>query len=249
MSRSSARASTSQSTLGARTKPMADGHNRDDVASLTEKAYLAISSAIARLELKPGESLTQDRLAKWLSISRTPVREALRRLEQDGIIQTAPGRGLVVTELTLKDAEDLLEMLALLDTHAAYLAAQRRSPAQADQLVEISQMLLVAAERNDLAAWEEIDHPYHETLLDASGNLFLRRSIEDIRRRLQRLTYHLAIQPEHLIAGTHEHVAVAQAISERKAELAAEIMRQHLETMHTMAMRLIRTHIVPVRGE
>jgi DNA-binding GntR family transcriptional regulator len=177
------------------------------------------------------------------------VREALRRLEQDRIIHTAPGRGLVVTELTIKDAEDLLEMLALLDTHAAYLAAQRRSQAQADQLVEIGQMLLVAAERNDLAAWEEIDHPYHETLLDASGNLFLRRSIEDIRRRLQRLTYHLAIQPEHLIAGTHEHVALAQAISERKAELASDIMRQHLETMHTMAMRLIRTHIVPVRGE
>jgi len=228
---------------------MTNGPPHDDVASLTEKAYRAISGALARLELKPGEALTQDRLAKWLSISRTPVREALRRLEQDRIIHTAPGRGLVVSELTIKDAEDLLEMLALLDTHAAYLAAQRRSPAQADQLVEISQMLLVAAERNDLAAWEEIDHPYHETLLDASGNLFLRRSIEDIRRRLQRLTYHLAIQPEHLIAGTHEHVAVAQAISERKAELAAEIMRQHLETMHTMAMRLIRTHIVPVRGE
>src|SRR5215208_5409393 len=174
---------------------------RDDVAAPTEKAYQAISGAIARLELKPGEALTQDRLAKWLSISRTPVREALRRLEQDRIIHTAPGRGLVVTELTIKDAEDLLEMLALLDTHAAYLAAQRRSPAQANQLVEIGQMLLVAAERNDPAAWEEIDRPYHETLLDACGNLFLRRSIEDIRRRLQRLTYHLAIQPEHLIAG------------------------------------------------
>jgi DNA-binding GntR family transcriptional regulator len=228
---------------------MTNGHHRDDVASLTEKAYQAISSAIARLELKPGESLTQDRLARWLSISRTPVREALRRLEQDGIIQTAPGRGLVVTELTIKDAEDLLEMLALLDTHAAFLAAQRRSQEQAARLVEIAQALLVAAEQNDLDAWEEIDHPYHETLLDASGNLFLRRAIEDVRRRLQRVTYHLAVQPEHLLSGTHDHVALAQAIYDRKAEAAAEIMRQHLETMHTMAMRLIRTHIVPVRGE
>lgn len=228
---------------------MTNGQQRDDVASLTEKAYQAISGAIARLELKPGEALTQDRLAKWLSISRTPVREALRRLEQDGIIQTAPGRGLVVTELTIKDAEDLLEMLALLDTHAAYLAAQRRSQEQAERLIEIAQKLLVAAERHDIEAWEEIDRPYHETLLDASGNLFLRRSIEDVRRKLQRLTYHLAIQPEHLVSGTQDHVALAHAIRERKAEQAAEIMRQHLETMHTMAMRLIRTHIVPVRGE
>ena len=221
---------------------MTESTKADDIAVLIEEAIVAG-------ELEPGSVLRQEQLSERFGVSRTPVREALRRLEQDRIIHTAPGRGLVVTELTIKDAEDLLEMLALLDTHAAYLAAQRRSPAQADQLVEIAQMLLVAAERNDPAAWEEIDHPYHETLLDASGNLFLRRSIEDIRRRLQRLTYHLAIQPEHLIAGTHDHVVLAQAISERKAELAAEIMRQHLETMHTMAMRLIRTHIVPVRGE
>src|SRR5262245_43231653 len=222
---------------------------RDDVASLTEQPYQATSSAIARLDLKPGEALTQDRLAKWLSISRTPVREALRRLEQDGIIQTAPGRGLVVTELTLKDAEDLLEMLAVLDTHAAFLAAQRRTQDQAERLVALGHDLLVAAERNDIEAWEKIDHPYHETLLEASGNLFLRRSIEDVRRRLQRLTYHLAIQPDHLSAGTHEHVTLAQAIYDRNAELAAETMRQHLETMHTKAMTLIRTHIVPIRGE
>jgi DNA-binding GntR family transcriptional regulator len=228
---------------------MTNEQHLDDVASLTEKAYRAISSAIARLELKPGEALTQDRLAKWLSISRTPVREALRRLEQDGIIQTAPGRGLVVTELTLKDAEDLLEMLAVLDTHAAYLAAQRRTQEQAEQLREIAQALLEAAERNDIEGWEKIDHPYHETLLDASGNQFLRRSIQDVRRRLQRLTYHLAIQPEHLIAGSHEHVALADAIYDRQPEVAAATMRQHLEIMHTKAMKLIRTHIIPVRGE
>src|SRR5436305_6450060 len=105
---------------------------RDDVASLTEKAYQAISGAIARLELKPGESLTQDRLAKWLSISRTPVHAALRRLQQDDIIQTAPGRGLIVTELTPQDVEDLLEMLSLIETHAAHLAAQPRTQAQAE---------------------------------------------------------------------------------------------------------------------
>src|SRR5689334_20173637 len=153
----------------AENKPMPNEQHLDDEASLTEKAYQAISSAIARLELKPGEALTQDRLAKWLSISRTPVREALRRLEQDGIIQTAPGRGLIVTELTLKDAEDLLEMLAVLDTHAAFLAAQRRTQEQAERLVAIARDLLVAAERNDIEAWETIDHPYHETLLAAAG--------------------------------------------------------------------------------
>jgi DNA-binding GntR family transcriptional regulator len=222
---------------------------RDDDASLTEKAYQAISSAIARLELKPGETLTQDRLARWLSISRTPVREALRRLEQDGIIQTAPGRGLIVAEMTTKDAEDLLEMLALLETQAAALAAQRRTYEQAERLVAIARDLMGAAERYDVETWDRIDGPYHETLLDASGNLFLRRAIEDMRRRLQRITYHLARQPEHFQSGTRDHIALAQAIYDGDPDAAAAVQRQHLDTMRVIALQLIRTHIVPVRGE
>jgi DNA-binding GntR family transcriptional regulator len=228
---------------------MTNGQLRDDDASLTEKAYQSISSAIARLELKPGESLTQDRLAKWLSISRTPVREALRRLEQDGIITTAPGRGLIVAELTIKDAEALLEMLALLDTHAAFLAAQRRTQEQADRLVAISGDLMGAADRYDIEDWDRIDQPYHETLLDASCNQFLRRAIEDVRRRLQRITYHLSRQPEHLLTGTREHVELAEAIYNGDAERAAAVQRQHLDAMRIMALKLIRTHIIPVRGE
>ena len=220
----------------------------EDVASLTEKAYQAISGAIARLELKPGEILTQERLAKWLAISRTPVREALRRLEQDGLIQNLPGRGLIVTELTVKDVEDLLELLCLLDTQAAYLAAQRRTPKQAEQLVVIAQALLLAAERRDVEAWSRIDKPYHDLLLAAAGNHFLRRSIEDVRRRLQRITYHVTIQPEHMLSGTREHVALAQAIRDSNAQAAADIMRQHLQTVAAQAMQLVRTYIVPVRG-
>lgn len=228
---------------------MSNGQLRDDDASLTERAYQSISSAIARLELKPGETLTQDRLARWLSISRTPVREALRRLEQDGIIHTAPGRGLIVAELTIKDAEDLLEMLALLDTQAACLAAQRRTDAQATRLVEIAQNLMDVAERYDIEEWDRVDQPFHETLLDAAGNQYLRRSIKDVRQRLQRITYHLSRQPEHLLTGTREHVALAEAIAAHNADRAAVVQREHLDTMRTMALQLIRTHIIPVRGE
>jgi DNA-binding GntR family transcriptional regulator len=227
---------------------MSDKLANGDVASFTEKAYQAILGAIARLELKPGETLTQDRLAKWLAISRTPVREALRRLEQDGLIQNVPGRGLIVTELTIKDVEDLLELLCILDTQAAYLAAQRRTPEQAEELAAIAQALLLAAEQHDVEAWSRIDKPYHDLLLEAAGNHFLRRSIEDVRRRLQRITYHVAIQPEHMLSGTREHVALAQAISESNAQAAADIMRQHLQTVATQAMQLVRTYIVPVRG-
>lgn len=228
---------------------MTNGRSQEDVASLTERAYQAISLAIANLELKPGESLTQDRLAKWLSISRTPVREALRRLEQDGMIQTVPGRGLVVTELTIKDVEDMLELLRLMDAHAAYLAAQRRTQAQADQLAAVTQALMSAAEQHDVDGWSAADKPYHEILLAASGNQLLRQAIQDVRRRLHRITINSATRPERLLECTREHHAVADAIVRGDAEAAAQLMRQHIEEMSSSAIALIRTYIVPVRGE
>ena len=228
---------------------MTNGFNQDDFASLTEKAYRAISGAIANLELKPGEALTQDRLAKWLSISRTPVREALRRLEQEGIIQTIPGRGLVVTELTIKDVEDMLEMLRLMDSHAAYLAAQRRTQEQADRLAEVARTLMVAAEQHDVDGWSAADRPYHEIVLAASGNQLLRQSIQDVRRRLHRITINSGTRPERLLACTREHLAVAEAIVQGDAEGAAERMRQHIDAMSASALALIRSYILPVRGE
>jgi DNA-binding GntR family transcriptional regulator len=228
---------------------MTNGFNHDDVASLTERAYQAISSAIANLEFKPGEALKQDHLARWLSISRTPVREALRRLEQDGIIQTLPGRGLVVTELTIKDVEDMLDLLGLLDAHAAYLAAQRRSPEQAARLAMVAQDLLTAAERRDVDAWSIADKPYHEIVLTASGNELLRQTIKDVRRRLHRITINSTTRPERLLACTHEHLKVADAIVRGDAASAAAQMREHIDEMSQSALTLIRNYIVPVRGE
>src|SRR5262249_28836370 len=210
---------------------MTNGFPNDDVASLTERAYQAISRAIANLELKPGEALKQDHLARWLSISRTPVREALRRLEQDGIIQTVPGRGLVVTELTVKDVEDMLEMLRLMDAHAAELAAQRRTQEQADRLAAVARDLLAAAERHDVEAWSIADKPYHEIVLAASGNALLRQTIQDVRRRLHRITINSGTRPERLLACTHEHMEVADAIVRGDAETAAALMREHIEAM------------------
>jgi len=228
---------------------MRDRRRMDDVASLTEHAYQAISDAIVRLELKPGEALTQDRLAHWLAISRTPVREALRRLEQEGIIQMVAGHGLVVTELTLQNVEDMLELLRLLDTHAAHTAALRRTDEQAARLLATAQQLLAAAEGHDMAAWSAIDRPYHETLLEATNNQYLRGAILDLRRRLRRVTYNVALEGGFLLSGTHEHLAIAQAIANGNAALAAQAMQQHLDAVAGKATTLIRTYIIPIRGE
>lgn len=226
-----------------------DRQRPDDVESLTEKAYREISGAIAALKLKPGEPLTQDRLARWLSISRTPIREALRRLEQEGVIQAIPGRGLVVTELTVEAVEDLFDLLRLMGPHAAHLAARRRTPEQASRLDQAARALGTAADQGDVPAWVDAERRLHEIILEASGNLVLRQFVHDVRRRLHRITIIVATRPERLHAGTRECAAVTEAIVVGNASAAAQRMHEHIDALQNGALALIRTYIVPLYGE
>jgi DNA-binding GntR family transcriptional regulator len=228
---------------------MSNAVQQGDPVSLTEKAYRSIAEAIARRTLMPGEPLTQDRLAKWLAISRTPVREALRRLEQDGIIQTLPGRGLVVAELTLQDVVELLELLGTLEPQAVALAARRRSPEQAQRLIAQSQALLDAALRGDHGAWLLADTPWHETLLEAAGNRLLGNAVRDVRRKLQRVTYNTSSEPPFMRSGTEEHLAVAELVRDGDPERARALWGRHLEAVGARAIKLVHDYIVPVRGE
>jgi DNA-binding GntR family transcriptional regulator len=129
------------------------------------------------------------------------------------------------------------------------VAARRRTPEQAAQLVEIGESLLAATMRHDVEAWSIADKPYHEILLAASGNQLLRQSILDVRRRLHRITINSGTRPDRLLACTHEHIAVAEAINRGDAAAAAERMREHIDAMSASALALIRSYIIPVRGE
>lgn len=224
-----------------------DTHDTD--ASLTEKAYQAISVAIASMQLKPGEALAQERLARWLAISRTPVREALRRLEQDGLIQNVPGRGLVVAELTERDVQDMLEVLRLLNPHAAGLAAMRRTAEQSRALAAAAEGFRAAVVRGGPEQLAAADTAYQDALLEACDNPVLRRSVRDLRRRVQRFTLPTAGQAERLAAYAADYRTVAEAIAAGDADSAMRRMRAHIDAVGEGALTMIRSYIVPVRGQ
>jgi DNA-binding GntR family transcriptional regulator len=222
-------------------------HSNNDVASLTDHAYQAIASAIFSMELKPGETLTQDRLARWLSISRTPVREALRRLEQDGIIQQRHGHGLVVAELTLKDVEEMQELLLLLAPYAAELAAQRRSLAQAQQLKQIAKQLEQCAQDNKHSCWIQYNQEFQTVLLDAANNSQIAGKIHDVHRRLQRIA-NSTCNHEWLSIAAQQQVQLSIAIEQQHSAQAAEIMRQHTVLIGEQIFTLIHNYLIPIRG-
>lgn len=219
--------------------------------TLADDAYAELKSRIMRSELAPGAKLSIDGLAKQLAFSQTPIREALARLESEGLLARRPLSGYTVAPL-LSDAEfaDLFDLRMMLEPLAARRAAERvpggdeaatavgplrRGPAGpgADRLDAPG---LRAAARTpppsaDKLLFTDADRRFHNEVADLSGSVQLAKAI---RRLDAHLHLHRAyIEPEGIGETEAEHLAVADAIIAKKPLAAEEAMRRHLERSRT----------------
>ncbi len=190
-----------------------------------EAVYKSLIDAISAGTLAPGERITQEDLAEQLNVSRSPVLQALRLLKKDGLLQEAPGRGLVVARLDPARIGHLYQVRGALEALAARLAAGRN--------VKLPQSLIEAGRRaaagSDINAMIEADMAFHRAIYEASGNpcildtqtlnwVHLRRVMGAV---LQRSAGRAGIWDEH--------AAILNAINEGNAELAATLSQQHAD--------------------
>jgi DNA-binding GntR family transcriptional regulator len=196
--------------------------------SLADQAYYAIRDLIVSLELPPGSAVREPELTGELGIGRTPVREALRRLAQERLVEVFPRRGIFVTTVDVRDLARLCEVRAVLEPEAARLAAERAT--QAD-LAELRGLLgvLGARGRRDDRHLIELDQLIHRAVYKACHNQFLAESLEAYYAHAQRI-WMLALASTDLGAAVREHVGLLDAILRGDGERAAELMRQHVET-------------------
>lgn len=142
-----------------------------DVDSLVQIGYDAIRSAIVAGKYAPGEHLVESRIAEQLATSRAPIREALRQLEREGIIEQRPRRGFFVREITAQDFVDIYNLRIAIECAAAQLVARRQaSLSTVDDTVEL---LHKAARRGDVGATVDLELLVHQQICDASGNAYL----------------------------------------------------------------------------
>ncbi|MCD0442155.1 GntR family transcriptional regulator [Glycomyces sp. A-F 0318] len=203
--------------------------------TLADDAYTELKSRIMRSELAPGAKLSIDGLAKQLAFSQTPIREALARLESEGLLARRPLSGYTVEPL-LSAAEfaDLFDLRMMLEPLAARRAAERaaRPPGGAD----LDPAALRIAARTpppnaDKLLFTEADRCFHDEVAVASGSAQLAKAI---RRLDAHLHLHRAyIEPESIEETEAEHLAVAEAIIAKKPLAAEEAMRRHLERSRT----------------
>lgn len=201
----------------------------EDMLSLGERAYRRIREDIVHGLLPAGRKVSERSLAAQLGISAQPVREALRRLEQDGMVVTLPRRGTVVAEMGPAQLGELGRIRAALEGVATALAAERMDAGSLAVLATILARMKSATEAADHDAVDEANEAFHALIHHATGNLFLIRSLGSLRA-YDNLGRHRAVgsQPRDLPKALREHRGIVAALRRRDPALAEARMRGHI---------------------
>lgn len=197
--------------------------------SLAEQAYEQIRRKIVTLQLAPGSIINEAALGEELGLGRTPIREALRFLAAENLIVIMPRRGVFVSEISVNDLPQLVELRLALEGFCARLAAGRASQEQIDQMIDELRKLEKVADEDD-ATLMEIDQHLHEILYEAAGNKFLADVLENLYSLALRLWY--LVLPR--ISGMKEDVSLfSQLVAHlqvRDADAAEQVMRRHVSS-------------------
>lgn len=198
--------------------------------SLANTVYERLREAIGNLELPPGTHLQESELAAEFGVSRTPIREALRRLSSEGFVDLAHGRGATVAQGNLRDVLDAYEIRRLLEPYAAAQAAIRgRTNPQLAEIEGVLAGLSSAPESDeDIRERERLDRELHSLIANLTGNQLLTRVISDLHARVQRVYLQLG-SGGRFESIRSEHLRILAAIRSGDAELAAKAMRDHLD--------------------
>ena len=195
-------------------------------------AYTRVRELILSGELEPGAVINQATLAREIGISTTPLREALRRLKQDGLVELDAHRDARVRPLDATEARDLLELRRNLDPLAASLAAQRRTEADLAEVRAALDGLEALSTRPSLPQLES-HHRFHAAIHRASHNALLVDILDGLWVKTDRYRRHgleAGRSDEERDARAAEHRALCEAVRDGEADTAAELMRRHVET-------------------
>jgi DNA-binding GntR family transcriptional regulator len=217
-------------TPARRSRVARPGDRAADGGTLVESAYRTMRRRILDNVWPPGFRTLERELAVELGMSRTPVREALIRLQKEGLVEVIPRHGMSVLPVSAGDMRDIYEMLTALEATAAELAV-RRGPSAADvkPLQDASRAMARALKSNDLEAWAAADERFHQQLVALSGNRLLIEAVQncwDRAHRARMVTLRMRPKPT---PSTREHMDVVDKIRAGDARGAFEAHRAHRE--------------------
>jgi DNA-binding GntR family transcriptional regulator len=209
-----------------------------EAVSLADQAFYAIRELIVTLELAPGAVVNERELIERLEIGRTPVREALRRLAQEQLVEVYPRRGIFVTTVDVRDLARLCEVRAVLEPAAARLAAERATQLDLDELGSLLNDLSRQRGRDEKTLMA-LDQRIHRTIYRCTHNHFLEATLEEYYALALRIWMMALEETGELQAAVLEHRALLEAVAFGKGEVAAQIMREHVEHFESAMRRVL----------
>lgn len=218
-----------------RTRNAPDGNTKELQG---QSAYVRLLDEIRSGALPPGVRLTETEIAQRLDVSRTPVREAIHRLEADGLVEHLPRAGAVVRQLGYSEIMELYEMRVVLECTAARLAARGASDMEIDELDTINAEMETAT--RDGAAAFELNRQFHAVLVDAARNRYLLKSVNAIHTTLLILGPSTLTDSVRAEQAAGEHRAVVAALRARDGASAEQLMRSHMELSQRARLRTLR---------
>ncbi len=205
--------------------------------SLADFAYLELKKALNKGRFEPGEYMREEAVAEWLQVSRTPVREALRRLASDNLLVNT-NRGLAVPQLSQDQVFELYAMREVLEGAAAGLAAKHASPIE----IELMHHLLrdEAAAKDNAEKLVAINKELHNCIYRAAKNRYLVRTLTSLQNGLEQLRGTTFAAPGRPPEALREHRAIVRAIQRQDSETAEKVTRQHVSGALTLRLRIMR---------
>ncbi|HHW03562.1 MAG TPA: GntR family transcriptional regulator [Thermoanaerobacterales bacterium] len=212
----------------------------DNYKPLRDVVFGALREAIITGELKPGERLMEVQLAEEMGVSRTPVREAIRKLELEGLVVMIPRKGAYVAGLSLKDAADVFEIRESLEGLAAALAAERITDEELEAMEKILTEISSASEKDDVETIIKKDAEFHQILFAATRNDRLAQIINNLKEQIDRFRVQSFTNPDRIKSILQEHRRIVDALKDGDADRAEKLAKDHIEKVENNVMNILR---------
>lgn len=200
----------------------------DNYLPLRDVVFITLREAILKGDIEPGERLMELDLANKLGVSRTPIREAIRKLELEGLVKMAPRKGAEVAEITLEDLRDVLEVRKNLEELAVSLACNRATEDDIDRIRKCNAAFIESLSTNNLTKMAEADEAFHDAIYEMTGNKRLIQIINNLREQMYRYRLECIKDVDMRNTLVEEHNELIEKIKSKNAESAKKIVQIHI---------------------
>ena len=214
--------------------------NMNEYLPLRDVVFNTLRKAILRGELKPGERLMEIQLANKLGVSRTPIREAIRKLELEGLVLMIPRKGAEVSQITEKNMQAVLEVRKALEELSVQLACERITPEQVEEMKMAAEDFRKVLKSGDVTKIAEADVKFHDIIFAATNNQRLITLLNNLREQMYRFRVEYLKQKECYPQLLEEHDKLIALISGGEVEEACELMGCHIDNQASTVSDVIR---------